>query len=313
MRVVEVIRRSEQLALGRNDAELSRAVRGGTLLRIAPGSYVSTTEWNTLDRIEQHRMRVLEYAPRLHPDTVYSHFAAAALWGIRLLGAWPERIHVTAPRASGGRSEGGLARHCTGVSASGVTSLAGMRLTTPAQTVVDLARVLPFSDAVVAMDSALSSRGRMPLTDHTAIERLLEAGRGTRGMARATAVSAFSTSLSDSPEESHSRALLHILGFPAPELQRSFALPDGGTAEVDFFWEEYDLVGECDGRAKYRDPRFLRGRRPEDAVIQEKNRENQLRRVVGKVSRWEPAELYRPREFYDHLVRDGLPSARPRP
>ncbi len=191
--------------------------------------------------------------------------------------------------------------------------LDGLRVTTPARTAVDLARTLPFTDAVVAMDSALAIRGGTPLATSADIAVTVDGLSGRAGSARALAVSAFATTLSDSPEESHSRALLHTLGFPRPELQRVFHLPDGRTAEVDFYWEEYDHIGECDGRSKYRDPRILRGRSPEDVVIDEKNRENQLRRIVGRVSRWEPAELYTPRRFYDHLVRDGLPSTSPRP
>jgi len=313
MRTIEVIRRHEQLALGRNDVQFHRDVRKGRLLRIAPGRYVHAAEWEELSHIERHRVRVLEYSQRLHPDTVFSHFAAASLWGIRLLGAWPDSIHVIAPSARGGRSEGHVVRHCTAVDASGITTLDGMRLTTPAQTAVDLARTLPFADAVVAMDSALGSRRRPSLTSEDAIASTIDGLAGRRGRARAVAVSAFATPFSDSPQESHSRVLIHTLGFPRPELQRSFTLPNGLTAEVDFYWDDFKHAGECDGRSKYRDPEFLKGRRPEDVVIAEKNRENQLRRVVGQVSRWEPAELYTPQSFYDHLVRDGLPSTRPRP
>ena len=313
MRSAEVIRRSEQLALGRNDVELHRAVAAKKLLRIAPGSYVRPEDWAALDPIEQHRMRVIEYSRRLHPDTVYSHFAAAAVWGIRMLSTWPDEIHVTAPPSRGGRSEGKVRRHCTLLGDAQVTEQAGLRVTTPARTVVDLARILPFTDAVVAMDSALRTRGGNPLANPEDIALTVDSLSGRAGSARALAAAGFATPLSDSPEESHSRVLLHTLGFPRPELQRSFQLPDGGTAEVDFYWEEFGHAGECDGRSKYRDARILRGRRPEDVVIEEKNRENQLRRIVGRLSRWEPAELYSPRRFYDHLTRDGLRSYRPRP
>lgn len=313
MRSIEVVRRREQLLLGRNDVELHKAVHAGMLVRIAPGSYVRGDEWRGLDPIEKHRMRVLEYAQRLDPDTVYSHFAAASLWGIRILGSWPEAVHVVAPRANGGRSEGHVARHCMDVGASGITTRAGVRLTTPAQTVVDLARVLPFADGVVAMDSALSTRGHRPLADRSAIAAITATLGRRPGSTRAAAAAAFATDRSDSPEESHSRILIHTMGFPEPELQKTLTLPSGRTAEVDFFWEAFGHAGECDGRSKYRDPRILQGRRPEDVVIEEKNRENELRRVVGRLSRWEPAELYTPRKFYDRLVRDGLPSRRPRP
>ena len=37
-----------------------------------------------------------------------------------------------------------------------------------------------------------------------------------------------------------------------PELQVEFVLPDGNVARVDMYWEQWSLVGECDGLAKYR-------------------------------------------------------------
>jgi hypothetical protein len=136
---------------------------------------------------------------------------------------------------------------------------------------------------------------------------------GQRGFRKAQAAAAFATTLSDSPEESHSRVQLHLLGFPAPVLQHPFALRDGSVAEVDFFWPDFQHVGEGDGRSKYTDPAFLRGRTAQQAVIEEKNRENEIRRQVKQFSRWEPRELYPPAQLFDRLARDGLPVSRRRP
>ena len=59
---------------------------------------------------------------------------------------------------------------------------------------------------------------------------------------------------------------------------------DGGNviARVDFLWEEFGLVGECDGRIKYSD---------RDALYSEKRREDAIRqRGLGMV-RWGSPDL----------------------
>lgn len=308
---IDLIRRRDFPVRGAGDGSLYRAKRSGNLTRVIAGSYADAQVWSGLWPIEQHRIRVLETADRLKTDVVFSHFAAAALWGIRMLGAWPQVVDVTLERASGGRSDGGLRRHCTGLDSIPIDSVDGLPVTTPAQTVVDLARALPFADGVVAMDSALHRKRRPhPLTTINEINEVLSDLAGRRGCRKAQAAASFATALSDSPEESHSRAQLHLLGFPAPVLQHPFTLRDGSVAEVDFFWPEFRHVGECDGRTKYTDAAFLMGRTSQQAVIDEKNRENEIRRQVSRFSRWEPRELYPARQLYDRLVRDGLPTVR---
>lgn len=309
---INLIHRNERLPLGESDADLNRALRRGELIRVAPGTYAAAHDWDGLEPMERHRTRVLAAVERT-TDVVFSHHAAAALWGIRLLGEWPTTVDVTVDRATGGRSSGQIRRHCVGLDRVAVTMLDGILVTTPAQTVIDLARALPFAQGVAAIDSALHRKRRpVPLADREELLDLVAATQGRR-LARLRAAADFSTDLSDSVEESHSRVQLHLLGFPRPELQVVFALPDGSRAEPDFYGPDYDHVGECDGRDKYRNPQYLKGRSPEEVVIHEKNRENELRRVVSRLSRWEPADLYPPRKLYDRLTRDGLPSTLPRP
>ncbi len=48
-------------------------------------------------------------------------------------------------------------------------------------------------------------------------------------------------------------------------------------------------------------------------MIDEKNRENEIRREVRGFSRWDCADLEHPRRLYDILTGDGLRSALPRP
>ena len=55
---------------------------------------------------------------------------------------------------------------------------------------------------------------------------------------------------------------------------------------VDFWWSEFTMIGEFDGNAKYTDPAFLRGRAPEQALIDDKCREDDLRSAGQGMTRW---------------------------
>lgn len=309
-----IIRRHEQILVGINDSTLRKFSRNGRIVRIGRGSYAPAATWSALKPHEQHRIRVLEASKRSRGTVIYSHYAAAALWGIHILGTWPKTIDVTTDQTTGGRSSGSVKRHSRSLTGVELVERDGLILTSPAQTVVDLARAMRFADGVVAMDSALHlRRNPKPLTTHEQINHCIDRAAGQPGSRKALAASGFASGLSDSPEESHSRVWIHLLGFPAPILQATFRLPNGGTARPDFYWKDFGHAGECDGRSKYKDPAFLRGRTPEQAVIDEKNRENQLRQVVGRLSRWEPQELYPPQKLYDRLTSDGLRSTKPRP
>ena len=68
-----------------------------------------------------------------------------------------------------------------------------------------------------------------------------------------------------------------------------------------------------DGIGKYFDPGLLQGRTPEQALLEEKDRADQLRRQVRALSRWRTPALHEARDLYDILIADGLPSRRPRP
>ena len=74
--------------------------------------------------------------------------------------------------------------------------------------------------------------------------------------------------------------------IPAPELQVELAGASGRRYTVDFWWPQFGTFGEFDGRFKYSDPRFLRGRSPEQALFDEKVREDDLRAPGRGCARW---------------------------
>lgn len=106
---LDVIRRTER-ADPIDDRKLRAQIVAGSWTKIAPGAFVQTAQWSTLKAHEQHRARVEEVTRRMRGPAVLSHFAAAALWSIDVLGSWPARIDVSRPQARGGRSTGWIRR-----------------------------------------------------------------------------------------------------------------------------------------------------------------------------------------------------------
>jgi hypothetical protein len=74
------------------------------------------------------------------------------------------------------------------------------------------------------------------------------------------------------------------LGIPPPEPQVEIWCDGFFEARVDFLWQQYNVVGEADGRAKYLSV---------DDLYREKRREERLRDLGFEVVRWEWADAYR--------------------
>ncbi|WP_109208818.1 MULTISPECIES: hypothetical protein [Microbacterium] len=308
-----VFRRRENDGEPVNDRRLSARVAHGDIVRIAPGSFVPRSDWDGLTPMAKHAQRVWEASARARSRLIVSHHAAAALHGIDRIGEWPTEVDVSTEPASGGRSSGSIRRH--GRRLDGVETLPwlGHLVTTPLQTAIDLTASTRFLERVVAADQALwARRPGGPLVEASALIDGAHSVVG-RGSARAARAADFATSLADSVRESQSRVLMSVMGFPPPTLQARFTLSDGSDAFTDFFWREHRHIGEFDGAGKYRDPALLRARTPEQVLLLEKDREDDLRRQVAAFSRWRMPALRSPRSLYDILLGAGLPTSRPRP
>jgi hypothetical protein len=71
-----------------------------------------------------------------------------------------------------------------------------------------------------------------------------------------------------------------------PELQAAVRGASGRVWHVDFWWPEFNLIGEFDGKAKYTDERYLRGRTSQEVLYEEKLREDDLRAAAHGFVRW---------------------------
>ncbi len=308
-----VRRRSDPNGVGLSDRRLKALVAHGGAHRIVAGSYVLSADWEELSPIRRHLVKVLEVADRSRSPQVFMGAAAAAIWDIDRIGAWPDRVEIRIGRASGGRSSGAVSRRALGFDGVDVVEWRGHLVTPPAQTAIDIAADSGFRDGVVAVDQTLwARRGGGALASASELTQTLDL-QSRRGLARVRAALDFATSQADSVRESEARVLLDVLGFPAPTLQKAFRLPSGRRVRTDFYFEEFDHVGEFDGTGKYFDPEILAGRTPQQAVLEEKDREDELRRVVTGLSRWRTDAHRKPALLYDILTGAGVSSRLPRP
>jgi hypothetical protein len=147
-------------------------------------------------------------------DAVASHQTAAVIHGISLLNR-PEAGIVRLTRPPGryrGSGVPGVRFHSAALPPAHVVTRYGVPLTTGARTVVDLARSLPYLEAVAVADSALHAR----ITTKAELRRMLADCAGWPRIGAARRVVEFSDELAESVLESAARVVFAQAGLPPP-------------------------------------------------------------------------------------------------
>jgi len=145
-----------------------------------------------------------------------------------------------------GHADGGKLRRAA-LPAHHVTRAHAVPITSGARTVVDLARELPFRDAVVLADSAL----RRHVTSREELAQVLRDCWTWRGIPAAGRVVDFADPRAESALESLSRCGFHEKQLPPPDLQCWIAEDWQWLTRVDFLWWKQRTIAEGDGRFKY--------------------------------------------------------------
>ena len=296
---------------------LASRCRSGELLRLRPGVYVSTIQWENLPRWEREITKLTAAAEQGRNPRVLVQESAAIAWGIPTIGSSNE-IMVLASVPSHARRRGGI-RWVERRLLEPLSETSGFAVTSRAQTVLDMAAYLSFERAVPAMDHVLRpdlGRGLAPL-NKTDLRDLAQALPTQAKRTRAVRIIDFADKRSESPGESFSRAVLHRLGFPPPDLQKEFRSAGGRVlGRTDFFWPQQNLVGEFDGAVKYGAALNGADGQSQQTLLQEKRREDAIRATGVGFVRWTWADVLRPPQEPDGLTqiltRAGLPRTRRR-
>ncbi|MGW6378743.1 type IV toxin-antitoxin system AbiEi family antitoxin domain-containing protein [Rhodococcus sp. NPDC055112] len=303
----EIIRRPEALQRGATDRQLQRMCTKGSWRRLRPGSFTDRGQFDALDAVGQHRMLAESMILASSSNAVLSHQSAAVIHGLELWNTPLLRVHLTRDRRTGGRTSAVRHVHSAPLDASEVIEVDGLRVTSLARTILDLARTLPFEQVLVVGDHALHST---PLSSDD-LGAAVASIAGRPGSAVARRVLGLLDGRSESVGESRSRALFLRHQLPLPEPQPNLYAAGGAhLGRVDFLLEELGVVGEFDGLSKY--GRLVPdGQTPADVVCAEKLREDAIRAEGWEVVRWTWNDLATPPKLIRRVL-DAIERAQPR-
>jgi very-short-patch-repair endonuclease len=181
---------------------------------------------------------------------VLSHQTAASVWDLRRVGSGA--IHVTVPGDPGRKKRDGIRLHrSTTLTASETTRVRGLPVTTPARTIIDLARTLSEDELERIVDEA----DRRGLVDFREL-------RSARSASLHAVLRAYAPAPTRSEMERRFLRLCRDHGIPRPETN---TLIEGIL--VDFVWREQRFVVEVDGYRYHRAPRVFETDRAKDVHL----------------------------------------------
>jgi very-short-patch-repair endonuclease len=168
------------------------------------------------------------------PDALLSHGAAAALWGLMPSTAG---IDVVVPEGVYRRRPGIRVHRRSGLVTEHRRTVAGIPVTDPVSTLVDLAAGAPDW----RIERILNEADRLDLVDLEHLRATVDLLRPRHGIARLRRLLG-ARPLTDSGLERRFLAIAQQAGLPAPETQASV-----NGYRVDFYWPHIGLVVETDG------------------------------------------------------------------
>lgn len=247
--------RAHWIKLGISPRQLRTLVSAGDLVRIRHGSYATrrAAEWARDNPRRTHALQVHAAMDAVGRGAVASHESAAVMHDIALFKHPGDTVALTFPPGQRSGSRPGVAWHTATLPPKHVATMYGVPVTSPVRTVVDLARTLPFMEAVVVTDSAMHGQ----LASPPELLGMLELFKGLPGSPQARRAFEFASPNAESVLESCGRVILAEHGVEAPEVQYSIAGP-GYRYHVDLCWPRYKTIVEFDGMVKYETRKDIR-------------------------------------------------------
>ena len=289
----------EVLSVGLTPGQLRAAVAAGALVRLRRGVVMPAQEWRAAST-DQRRRWALATALRCFPGAFASHGSAALLHGLPDYGTDtsgdPPLTDITRRGAS--RTDGWIRVHGCDTGQGQVAMIDSMPVTSLPRTSIDMAATRSLRTAVVFLDAAMRVRVERAYGADRVRERALSPrvraalhaewdenvrpyGRH-RWVTRVREAIRLADPAAESVLESLSRVAIIESGLPRPRCGVPIVGDDGVTYWGDMVWDEYRLVGEADGLAKYDSV---------ERLIAEKRRQESLEGAGWRVVRWGMAEV----------------------
>lgn len=280
--------RREALALGETDRSLHAALRAGALVRLRYGVYAPAVGVDELDDQARHLLLARACVAQQRGRVALAGPTAALFHGFDVFGHDLANVHLARLDAGSSRRESGIVHHRLGTAAVlGVQVRDGIQVVSSEDAVWQVALMSSLESGVVTVDSALHQNAalREPLARVAARSRAQPGSRTARFALR------LAREGSEYPGESLTRVACFRHGIPAPVLQHDVVDHAGRVVgRADFYWEQFRLLGEFDGRVKYERLR-RKGETPANAVVREKRREDEMRATLCGMSRFVWSEV----------------------
>ena len=230
-----VVSRAQLLELGFGEEAIDHRIARGRLHRLWRGVYAvgrPETSWQG---------RCMAAVLSCGQDALLSHRSAAALWGLlsseRANRGRGGEIEIVVPEGSYRNRPGIRVRRRSGLRAGDRREIAGIPVTDPASTLVDLASCAPRWE----IERAINSADRLGLIDPETLRTEVASMPRRRGIARMRRLLG-GEPLTDTGLERRFLTIARRANLPTPETQVTI-----NGYRVDFFWPRLSLVVETDG------------------------------------------------------------------
>jgi very-short-patch-repair endonuclease len=219
-----VFTRAEALADGWTARAIRTQLTNGNWTQLTRGRYVESSWLKGASPEDRHALCAMAIGHQR--NLVVQRESAACLHGLRILTV-PERVR---------------ARHVSEVASEDLATAYGVRCTSIARTVIDVARFSGTESGLVVADSALAQQA----TDNGELLALARGLERCKGKPAAITVATEADGRAESVFETVSRYRLLQRGVPRPEPQARIL-----RYRADFLWEQQRVIGEADGLKKY--------------------------------------------------------------
>ena len=277
---------ADALRAGYTAQDLHTKLRRGAWVALRRGVYCSADTMACAGPRDRHALLARAVLHGLSRPAWVSHCSAAVLLGLPVPTAEPRRLYLAA-ESGGRRARRDVELQVAAVPPEHRHEIDHLPSTSPARTVIDLARHLPTRDAVAAGDAAL----HLGLADRHALAGALEASASWPGVRSARIAAGRMDGRHESWLESISAMMFLEQALPVPEPRVWIAEGTTPSTRVDFLWQPPGVIGEADGAIKYTGDDL-------SPLLAEKMRQERLEALGYTVVRWTAKDvLVRPHEL----------------
>ena len=288
-----VFSRKEALEVGYSDRAIAGEVRAGRWKRVRRGAFTSAGTWDALDIIGRHQVLARAVLRNARCTAALSHTSALAELGASCWELPLGLVHLARFDDRAGRREAGVVQHHGAMYVGDLTCRNGLLVSSPTRTALDITTIADTEHSLVPIDNLLH---RKETTIEEMRHRALTMNNWPDTL-KTDLVLRLADGRSESPGETRARYLCWKEGLPAPVPQYEVLSGGSVVARLDLAWPELGVWLEFDGALKY-SALLRQGESPADAVLREKRREDDIRRVTGwRCIRVTWAELYEPQRL----------------